>query len=531
MATKTFYLKNAVPSGATLHRSLQDGGTAPSAATTTTGWNFGQNNAGQMCAQNGGTEVARGGNALVSWTTSAIPDGSGPSLTAGDCWRTELAYSGTFAAGVWTFAYGCRSVNAAFTGRFRLRFLMWKSTNANGSGATQLPAGSIVSPVTTADLSQTVDTARSVTWTPGSSISLANEYLFFQVAAEITVAGSGNTQDMDFRVGPSYTLTTPDFSPTLVGLLLTTYAQSPLGTGATLQGSEVAMQLEPFLPAPARAYLSWANIVLTPTGEPSVGLTGAEIATAVEDLTGLGGATRAYIGWVSLGLEASDTPTLFVPAVTTAVGTLGSFTGDSLELTGAEIATATEPLYAAQGPTLIGRAIVSRTGLLRESEDNFLLAGIVTPLVSITPFLPAVSMQAGLLGVIGDTDTVVPLQGAQTLIGTAVGLLRSGTIRQLPVLPAIASAYGSLAGPSQYVQGLEGFDITSDVGDIEGLNPIMQLEMAAGTGLMGTDISVGLEGLAMTTTLEEILPPWANLPLSSDIWSPVTPDTSSWANR
>jgi hypothetical protein len=218
MAIKTYYFKDAVPTGATLHRSLQDGGTAPTAATTTTGWVTGTNAAGQSALQNGGTELSRTSNL---WSATLQPSAA-PSQTLGDCWRSENTINGVFANTNWTFAFGVRSVTAAHTGRFRLAVRVWRSSNANGTSAVELTGGRVTSSITAANLSTTVDTAVSITWTPGATKSLSNEYLFVQVGVEITTAGGGNTQDIDFRVASTYAVTTPDFQVAVSGAFAAT---------------------------------------------------------------------------------------------------------------------------------------------------------------------------------------------------------------------------------------------------------------------------------------------------------------------
>lgn len=215
MAVKTFYFKDAVPSGATLHRSLQDGGTAPTAATTGTGWVTGTNASGQSCIQNGGSEVSRTSG---QWGTTLQPSAA-PSQSIGDCWRSENTLSGTFANSNWTFAFGVRSVTAAYTGRFKLAVRVWKSSNANGSSATELTGGRVASTATAANLSTTADTTVSITWSPGATATLTNEYLFVQVGVEITTAGGGTTQDIDFRVASTYAVTTPDFTTAITGTM------------------------------------------------------------------------------------------------------------------------------------------------------------------------------------------------------------------------------------------------------------------------------------------------------------------------
>jgi len=205
----TLLCKDAVPAGATLHRSLQDGGSI-TAATTTTGWNPGTNAVGQSCLMVGGTEVAR---TAGTWGTTLQPSAA-PSTTLGDCWRTENPYTGNFASGNWVFTFGFRSVTAAYTGRFRLAIRIWRSPNQNGSGAVELTSGRVVSAATAASLTTTTDTTLTCTWAPGAGVTLAGQYLFVSVGIEVTTLGGGTTQDVDFRVdsASSYGLVTPNFT-------------------------------------------------------------------------------------------------------------------------------------------------------------------------------------------------------------------------------------------------------------------------------------------------------------------------------
>lgn len=210
MAVKTFYCKNAVPTGATLHRSLQDGGTV-TAATTTTGWNNGSNSVATLtsCIQNGGTEVPR---ADAKWGTTLQPSAA-PSQTLGDCWRTENTLTGTFAATAWTFKFGFRSVSTVSNpARFKLAVRVWRSSNANGVGAVECTSGRVVSAATTADLAQGSDSSLTWTWTPAAPFAVSGEYIFVQMGLELTVAGSNVSHDIDFRVDSTsgYGVTTSD---------------------------------------------------------------------------------------------------------------------------------------------------------------------------------------------------------------------------------------------------------------------------------------------------------------------------------
>ena len=115
MAVKTFYFKDAVPSGATLHRSLQDGGSAPRPRPPLPAGRRHQR-CRQSCLMVGGTEVARN---AATWGTTLQPSAA-PSTTLGDCWRSENTLTGDFANTNWVFTFGIRSVTAAYTGRLKL---------------------------------------------------------------------------------------------------------------------------------------------------------------------------------------------------------------------------------------------------------------------------------------------------------------------------------------------------------------------------------------------------------------------------
>jgi hypothetical protein len=194
---KVFYFKDAVPTGATNHRSLQDGGSV-TAAMTTTGWNAGTNTAPNYCIQNGGSEIGRTNG---QWTTTPEPQTANPSATVGDCWRSENAITGTFANKCWGFNFGMRSVTANYTGRYTIRVRVYKSSNQNGTSATELTSATIESPATRAGMVTNTTNVNPLVFDPGGTITFNNEYLFVQVALRITTTGTGTSTDMDFRVG------------------------------------------------------------------------------------------------------------------------------------------------------------------------------------------------------------------------------------------------------------------------------------------------------------------------------------------
>jgi hypothetical protein len=178
---ETIYFLDSVASGSNMG-AAQLGGSAPAAATTGTGWTVGTVAASNYARMAYGVE-----RSSASFGGTAQPSGA-PDNTLGDCFRTQNPLSGTFIAGVWVFLFTLRAVSAAGGQDGRIRVRVWKSANANGSGATEITSGtSPLSSVT--DLAVGVD-QNSTGGVTLPQITLNSEYLFFQVAWEITGAAS-----------------------------------------------------------------------------------------------------------------------------------------------------------------------------------------------------------------------------------------------------------------------------------------------------------------------------------------------------
>lgn len=238
---KTFYILGSSigAAGVNEHFNMQEGGSAPAegAMSTATGWEAGTLAIGRSALLNALTEVSRTATTAPDWTTTLQP-AQAPSATRGDSWRIPTAYTGSFAAGNWTLSMNIRSVTAGFAGRCRLRWRIWRSTNADGSGATEVTGSTIVSPATTANISNASNTVVSVT-SALSEVILTNEYLFFQLGIEITASGTTNTQDIHVRRGSGAFVTTTIFSPKEPDTTLHVSMPTPtntLTTGANGQG-------------------------------------------------------------------------------------------------------------------------------------------------------------------------------------------------------------------------------------------------------------------------------------------------------
>src|SRR5262245_19621567 len=208
MAVKTLYFKNAAPSGASTSLSLQDGGTAPTAALTASGWTVAKLAANNMSAMLAGTKRASG--------TFSTSDAIG-SFAASACWRSESAFTGVFANTNWSLAFRIRASAAVSSQTGAVKVRLWKSTNADGTGATQL-TGAVQTGSTTAVLSTSASATSTVTWTPGGTVSLNNEYLWVQCEWNVVAASGNNSSDAVFYVESAGAITTPDFVASITSI-------------------------------------------------------------------------------------------------------------------------------------------------------------------------------------------------------------------------------------------------------------------------------------------------------------------------
>lgn len=181
-STTTFYLLDSAASGSNFGQ-LQTGGSPPSTATTATGWTV--------------DTVASGNYALMAYASerlsstfsgTAQPAGN-PDNSLGDCFRSTSTMSGDFATGVWTIAVPVIAVSAAAGQDGRVRVRLWKSANATGTSPTELTSGAVAG-TTVTNLTTGAEQISTVTTSSITGFSMANEYLFVQIAWEITGAAT-----------------------------------------------------------------------------------------------------------------------------------------------------------------------------------------------------------------------------------------------------------------------------------------------------------------------------------------------------
>lgn len=309
MATKTFYLLNALASGSN-HMDLQDGGTAPGTATTGTGWTVAKIAADRYARMDSQTERASG-----SFGTVAQPDGA-PDNTLGDCFRTPQL-NGDFAAGNWDFQFPVMAVSSGGDQDGAIRFRLWKSANADGSGATEVTAATQQCSTVT-NLTTSAEQISSLLFNPGA-VSVANQYLFVQLAWRITGAG---TRDVLLRIGSSARILTTDFTAggttftqalaatalsVATILAVTTFAKTLAATAASVAALTTASVIGQTLSAIAgsSAALSRVTIFAAALAATVLGVLAlTRVTTFVVSLTALAGSTATLLKTVSIMLAA-----------------------------------------------------------------------------------------------------------------------------------------------------------------------------------------------------------------------------------
>lgn len=194
MATITWFMTNTLVS---VHQEMSE--TSPGADATSSpnvGWTVSTTAPTVYAEFDAGTKAA-----AATFSATARPDGS-INTSIGDCLRTTNTYNGSFASANWTINGMVIGVTNSGAQDGRLRYRLFRSTNADGSGATEITAGAQLG-ATITNLSTSQQNS-SVTFNPGA-FSLTNEYLFIQIGWEITGAGGMSTTDVVMRVGTTAT--------------------------------------------------------------------------------------------------------------------------------------------------------------------------------------------------------------------------------------------------------------------------------------------------------------------------------------
>jgi hypothetical protein len=188
----SWYLTNAI-AAASSHQQLSE--TSPGAAAfanPATGWVVGTT-AASYAEFRTNTEQA-----TSAFSATVRPDGV--INAAGDCWRTLERYTGVFAAGTWAVRVVVRpQTGSSGVGRGRPRAALFRGVNADGSdavlmGAAANPANDTCAPTVGVD-------SECVFLFAVPETTCLNEFIFIQLAWQITTASGGATDDVNLRIG------------------------------------------------------------------------------------------------------------------------------------------------------------------------------------------------------------------------------------------------------------------------------------------------------------------------------------------
>lgn len=209
MAALTLYFNIATATNSNFGQILDDGASAPSTATSGTGWTVGTTAAGRYAGMTIGSE-----RAAAVFSTTIYPDATDtPNNTNATAWRTESRLNGTMAAGAWDIAFRVIAVTAGNTQDGRITFRVFKNNLATyASGGTEITAAMQTCSTVTDLTAGTAQTSSLTTWDPGAVV-FNSQYLFIVPGWEITGAAAGSTNDVLLRVGSAARIITPSFTP------------------------------------------------------------------------------------------------------------------------------------------------------------------------------------------------------------------------------------------------------------------------------------------------------------------------------
>lgn len=197
---------------------------APASADSAQGWTVAQKGSGNFAAYRPDTTITR---------TSGDWGGEPTDFTQRG-YRTAATLNGLFAAGNWVVSFKVKS-NTYYAQKGYIKFRLWRSVNADGSGATQITPGwqsSSLIGFTAANQNQT----GTITWNNISTLTLTSEYLFLEIEWACNTSG-GNNGAIVYWVhneGSAEKLDTPAYAPAYFSLAATGGAPSSAITIAEL---------------------------------------------------------------------------------------------------------------------------------------------------------------------------------------------------------------------------------------------------------------------------------------------------------
>ncbi len=213
-------------------------------------------------------------------------------------YRTAATLRGDFANDDWVLIFKVKSGATYYTQKGYVKYRLWRSVNANGSGATQITPGWQASSLIAFTAANQYQTG-TIKWSPGAIITLTNEYLFLEIEWACNLSGGNNAATVYWvhNEGAAENLATPTFSAPIFSESI-----SLAGTAAVGEGSG-GSSIFPTISVPATAALSSTNTVpadrsLTLPGTAAI--SGAGIVTFPRSASLDGNAGQAQAAVVAL---------------------------------------------------------------------------------------------------------------------------------------------------------------------------------------------------------------------------------------
>jgi hypothetical protein len=458
MAIKTLYLTNSLVDNWAELSETSPGAAALSSPVT--GWIVGKIASGNYASFDANTERTTGG-----FTTTVQPDGS-LDTTLYDSWRAG-PYSGNFANTAWTIQAQLQSTTAVTaTNAINLRFRVFRSTNIDGSGATEITGAAITVPASTFYSLTTTGSAvtNSNTWSPGA-LALDSEYLFFQVACYINAASGSNSSDVNFRVGTGATLvTTPDFTATNRNVTFTGVSTS--ATVGTVASSMTTAR--------------------TLTGVSASATQGTIAVLSTAAVTFTGNSATSTIGSVTRSMTTARTLTGI-----SATTTIHSFAGAAP--------------YAAATLSGVSNTYSTVGTLTRSITVNRTPTG-VTSTSTIGNLTTTMQVGRSLTGVTSTSSTVGSITRSSSVGRTLTGVSSSPSV-------------GSITGTGAKIVSITGISRTASVGSLGWSKGVTLIGLVAeaflGTYTAANIKTASLTGVTSSFTLRPFTNVYPSIPLTS----------------
>jgi hypothetical protein len=196
----TYYLSDTDITALTLEQLATS---PPSTLDTAQGWTVDSKASPNYCPYKPDTTQAA--NAFVT---------SEPSAFSQLGYRTLATLLGFFAAGNWVLSFKVKN-NAYYAQTGYVKYRLWRSVNANGSGATQITPGWQASSLISFTAGTQYKTG-TITWA-GGTVTLTSEYLFLEIEWSAQASG-GNASAIVYwahNEGAAEQLVTPAFTTTV----------------------------------------------------------------------------------------------------------------------------------------------------------------------------------------------------------------------------------------------------------------------------------------------------------------------------